>query len=126
MLFIRSARFAIVDGKGSKYAAVLRGDRSRPTGAQPMRKRQMAVLCPQRVGRNIADDDRLAPVGSRAARARAGADLNAVDTLAVFLWQRRAGAVAQRLAVSIKQENRAQQSAVMLLDVRTQRLQDFR
>src|SRR5271155_3521467 len=101
MLSVGSARLAIVHGKRSEDAAILRGDRRRPAGPQPMRKRQMAVVCPQGVGGNIGDDNRLASVSSSATRSDAGADLDAIDNPGVFLWQRRPGTVAQGLAVGI-------------------------
>src|SRR5580704_72913 len=125
MLSVRRSMLAIVHGKRSQDAAILRGDRRRPASSQPMRKREMAVVGPQRVGGNIGDDDWQASVSGSATRSDAGADLDAINNLGVFPWQRRAGTVAQGLAVGIQKQNRAQQSIMLLLDVCAQGFQDF-
>jgi len=91
-----------------------------------VRKSEVPVRCPQRISRNIGDDDRLASIGGSAAGTHARTNLSTVYGLTVFSRQGRRSPVAQSLGVGIKQENRAQQAAVMGLDVRTQSFQDLR
>src|SRR5271168_4844777 len=102
------ARLAIVDGKSSQDAAILRGNRSGPTGPQTVRQRQMTELRPQGVSCDVGDDHLLSPVDGRAARSGASADFQAVDSLTVLPWQRGCGAVPQSRPVGIEQQNRAQ------------------
>ncbi len=68
-----------------------------------MGQSEIAIVRPQRVVRNIGDDDLLAPVDGCAARTNARADLHAVNGLAVFSWKRRRSAVPQRLTIPIQQ-----------------------
>src|SRR5208282_2974312 len=101
MLVIRRAWFAIIDGKCSQDTAVLRCDRRRPTSSQPVRQREVAVRSPQRIIRNVGDDDWLASIGGSAAGSHARANLSAVDGLTVFSWQGRRSPVAQGLTLGI-------------------------
>src|SRR5580700_4989903 len=91
-----------------------------------MRQSQMPVVCPEGVGRNIGNDHLLSSMNGGATRSRASADLQALDSLTVFFRERRRGTVPQSSAIGIQQQNGAQQSPVMLLNVPAQGVQNFR
>jgi len=105
------ARRAIVDREGAEQLAGFVEDRSRPAGAKAVRKREMAVVRPQRVGRDVGDVDRMTDEGRGAARAGLGADLGAVDRLAIGLGEVRRGAVAEAPSAFVEQQDRGQERA---------------
>src|SRR5450755_2475071 len=113
---VRRLRLAVVDGKGAKHPAVLRRDGRGPAGSQAERQSQIAVVGPQRVGRDIGHDDRLLPINGGAARSHARPYLRSVNGPCVFLGKTGGSAVAQSYAVSVQKKNGTQHSAVLLLN----------
>src|SRR5581483_363379 len=112
----RVVRLAVVDGALTKHAAVRAADGRGPAGAQAVGGRQIAVVGPQRVGRDIRDNHRLPPVGGRATGADGRADGNAVDPPVVPGGQAGGGTVAQVYAVAVEQEDRAEHPGRLGLD----------
>src|ERR1700754_2215548 len=62
----RAATVAEIEGEGAGDAAALELDRDRPAGAKSRWKREMAKGRPQRIGRDVSDENRLAPPGGGA------------------------------------------------------------
>src|ERR1700674_733966 len=89
-----------------------------------MSESKMAVIRPQGVSRDIGHDNRLSPECCGAARSHTWADLHAVNSLTVFLGERRRCAVPQGLAITIQKEYGAQHSPVVALDRSTEGVQD--
>ena len=85
----RPARNAVVQREGSRDLAVRVEDRRRPARAQPVRRRELDVVDPERVACDVLDDDRLLRRGRRAARAGGDRDRHAVDRGVVGVGQPR-------------------------------------
>ena len=95
-------RLAVVERERAEHRAVGGEDRGRPAGAEPGFQGQTAVVAPQRVARDVRYAHALAPVGGGAARPGRGADLGAVDRLAIGLRQAGGRPVAQMQPVAIE------------------------
>ena len=78
--FIRTASRAEVERERAEHPPLLVEDGRRPAGTQPVCQRDVTVIVPERVGRNVLHDHRLAAKGRRAARAGARSDALAVDS----------------------------------------------
>jgi hypothetical protein len=78
--FIRAASRAEVESERAEHAPLLVEDGRRPAGTQPVSQRDVTVIVPERVGRNVLHEHRLAAEGRRAARAGARSDALAVDS----------------------------------------------
>src|SRR5258706_16411676 len=74
MLRSRTAWFAREHGEAPQHFAFGRKNRRGPARLQPVRQGQIAILVPQRVCGDVADDDRLSEVGSPPARTRPRSD----------------------------------------------------
>jgi hypothetical protein len=85
-----------------------------------MRQRQVSKACPERVGGDVVDHDGLLSINSSSARTGRRADLGSVNGLYIFCGQAGSGAVPQRDSVGIEQENGAEQTAMLFLDVRAE------
>src|SRR5882672_4961181 len=120
-----SARLAVVHGEGSQSRAVLRRYRRRPASAKAMRQRQLAIVGPQRVARDVGNHYRLLSVCCGAARTDAGSNPRAIDGAAVFGREAGGRCSAEGHTVGIKKKNRTQKASLLLLDFRTQCAQDF-
>ena len=77
--FARLAHLLRIQRKRPQHLFLMRQDRRRPAGANPVRGREIQVGRPTRIDRDVGDDDRLPRVGSGAAGAHIGSDLEAVD-----------------------------------------------
>lgn len=75
----RTAWLAIVEGECPDRPSACVENRGRPAGAVTERQHQMAIAGPARVAGDIGDDNRLAQIGGRAARADVGADRDTVQ-----------------------------------------------
>ena len=111
------AGLAVVQRERAEQGAVRREERRRPARAQRRTRRHLADALPQRVRRDVRDEDALAPEGGAAARSCRRADHDAVDALVPEVGQARPGAVAQVHAVTVHQEDRREQRILgVLLD----------
>src|ERR1700674_916626 len=126
MLSIGSARLPVVDGKGAEYSAILQGDWCGPASAQTVRQRHLATACPEWVGGDVGNHNRLLPVSSDPARAGARTDLYPVHCPRVFHGKAGSGAVPQGRTVGIQKKNGAEQAAMLLLDLLTEDFEDLR
>ena len=95
----------MVHREGSEHPSAGGHDRDRPAGAKAVHFRQFAEIRPQGISGDVADEHRLGPIGSGAARADAGADLGTVNRRAIGIGQARRGAMAKMLAVLIEQKD---------------------
>ena len=94
----RSPRFAIVHCERRDHFA-LRRDRCGPTGAQRMGQSQVPIRRPQRVARDVLDNDRFAAVSGCPAGAGRWSNRRAVDRIGIGLGKARRGATPQAIAV---------------------------
>src|SRR5580658_7938073 len=126
MLSIGSTRLAVIDSKRPQHGPILRRDGRRPTGAQAVRQRQVTEVRPQRVGRDVGDDNRLLTINGRTARSHRTTNLRTINSLTVFRRQTGSRPMSQSYAISLKKKNGAQHSGMMLFDVRAQGLKGLR
>src|SRR5467141_4093865 len=87
MLRSWAARFTPVDSKDSQYAALRRQDRCGPPRSQSVCQSQFAIIGPQRVRRDVRDDDLLFAEGGRSARADTRTDLDAIHRSQERFWK---------------------------------------
>ena len=120
------ARLAVVEGERAEQPAARRDDGRRPARAETRVERKLAVVAPERVGRDVRDVDALAQVRSRPAGSDPGADRKPVDRLAVGLREAGSRAVAQVQPVAIQQEDGRDDVVTVLLDEPDQPIEDTR
>ena len=118
-----SALDRIIEGEGRGHAAGGIADRARPAGPQTQRQGKPGKAGPERIGGDVGNLHRLALERRAAAGADAGADLQAVQRLAVMRRQRRGGQRVQ-LAVLIDEENGAGHAGRQNFDARAQQVGD--
>src|SRR5882762_2280915 len=117
-------RFAIVYREGPQHPACRGEHRRRPARSQPVRQGQIAEIGPQRIRRDVGDDDLLCTVSGRPARSHGGADDDAIDCLSVAYWQAGRSAVPKAAAVRIQQEDRRQRTGGQFFDQAAYGLED--
>ena len=123
---IGSARLAIIDGEGAENCAVVPDDGCRPTGPQAMHLRQLTVVFPQRVRVDVGNHDQLFAIGSGAAGANLGPDLESIRRLTISKRKARASSVAQCDCIAIQKKNGTQQAILLLFDFSAESSQDIR
>ena len=123
---LRGAGFAVVHRERAEAAAVAVGvgreDRKRPACTERVGEGHVAEGVPERVARDVGDDDRAARERGRPARADGRADRRAVDRGAVRGREARRGSVPE--AIALEQEDGAEHSRGLLLDERAERRED--
>src|SRR5882762_6840730 len=87
MLRSWAARFAPVDSEDSQYGSVRRQDRCGPPGSQSVCQSQFAIIGPQRICRDVTDDDLLFAVSGRSARTHTRTDLDAIHRSHERFWK---------------------------------------
>src|ERR1700682_4778968 len=103
MLRSWAARFTPVDSEDSHYAAVGRQDRCGPPRSQSVSQSQLAIISPQRVCRDVRDDDLLFAEGGRSARTHTRTYLNAIHRSQERFWKAGPSAASQATTVWINQ-----------------------
>src|SRR5436309_12270694 len=121
----RAAWRVEVEGEGPEHAPLPIKDRCGPTGTQTVLERAVTVIVPQRIGRNVLDDNRLAAEGCRAARTGVGADGLAVKTTSETFREARRGAVAHMDAVAFEQQDRTKHARALRLDYAQEKVECF-
>ena len=114
---LRGLRLAVVDRKAAQHLAGRRQHGLRPAGAQPGAGRQAFVQFPVRMPLDVFDDDPLAGVHRRAARAGARPDGDPIDRLVVEGRQAGGRAMPQVHPIGVQQQDAAQGGRHQLLDV---------
>ena len=90
-----------------------------------MLEREVTVIVPQRIGRNVLDDNGLAAEGCRAARAGLGADGFAVNGASETFRQARRGAVAHTHTIGVEQQDRAEHTWALRLGDTQEKVECF-
>ena len=120
----RPARLAVIHGERGQYIAVGGENGCGPTGTQPVRKCEIAVLAPGRMGRNVVDDDRQAGESGGAAGADFRSDREAFDA-ADELRRQSLPRSMRKPAIGGDQHDRAQHLGRLRFDQRDDLLQNL-
>jgi len=112
----RRAGLPHVDGERADETVLDIEDRGGPAGVEAVREGGFAVVFPERVPGDVADDDGGAAIGGGATGAGGGSDGGAVDDVDVAPRQARRGGVADLGAGLGDDENRADHLVGLVLD----------
>src|SRR5207302_3017356 len=89
-----------------------------------MRQRQIAVIRPQRVRGNVADDHWLSTVSGRSTRTRGRADDHAINSLSIRTWQAGRRSMPKTVGTGVRQKDRTQRTAGQFFDESAYRIED--
>ena len=126
MLRCRTAWFAREHSEASQGIAFGRENRRGPTRAQPVRQGQVAIVVPQRVRSDVADDDRLFEINRSPARTGRWSDGSAAKGTDVAAREAGSRAVPKPVVMRIQQKNRTERTAGNLLHKPAYSIEDRR